>query len=184
MKWSIKQIEERSGEPLQFLEDVDVKSALMERESDIIDVSSVKLNGTLLYDNHSVIAMFSIQTSVTLPSSRTLNPVDVSLDIDVCERYVEADYVATYAQQMKDEIINPLDAYFVDLKESVIDNILLNLPLQVLSYDEKAEISQLPSGEGWVLYTEDAYNTQKQKEAEETVDPRFAGLKALQIEED
>lgn len=178
MRWTIKQIQENSGLPLEFSLEVDVASELMERESDILDVSMAKVTGALLYDHHSVIATCQTDVTVTLPSSRTLQPVPVRLTIESCERYVENGYVSQYAQEAKDEVIIPLESTVVDLTESIVDNILLNLPIQVLSADEAAE-TDLPSGEGWVLYTEDAYNVQKQKEKEETVDPRFAGLKAL-----
>lgn len=183
MKWSIRQIEEHSGTPLQISEVVDVKSSLMKRESDIIDVSDVKLNGTLRYDNHSVMAMFDIDVVLTLPSSRTLDPVNVGLTIPVYERYVEEGYLSQYVELLKEDVIIPLDTPYLDLTESVIDNILLNLPIQVLS-DQDVSSEDLPSGEGWVLYTEDAYNIQKQKEAEQTVDPRFSGLQNLVIDED
>ncbi|MBF0780886.1 MULTISPECIES: DUF177 domain-containing protein [unclassified Granulicatella] len=184
MKWSIKQIEELKGLPLQFSEDVNIKSSLLERESEIIDVSDVKINGTLLYDNHSIIAMFEMNVTLTLPSSRTLTPVEVPLDIHVFERYVESDYLAVYARENQNEVIIPLGNHHIELKESIIDNILLNLPIQVLSEDEKQNIADLPKGNGWTLYTEDAYNKQKEKEAKETVDPRLAGLKALLNQED
>lgn len=185
MKWAIKQIEELKGLPLQFSEDVNIKSSLLERESEIIDVSDVKIAGTLLYDNHSVMAMFDMTTMLTLPSSRTLTPVQVPLDVQVFERYVEADYLATYAKEYPNEVILPLLNQHVDLKESIIDNILLNLPIQVLSENEKTNVSDLPKGNGWILYTEDAYNKQKEKEAKETIDPRLASLKTLlTLEED
>lgn len=177
MKWSIKQIED-SGLPLVISEVVDIKSALLERETEILDVSPVKLNGTLLYDNNSVLAMFSFEVIVTLPSSRTLNPVPYKMTIEVSERYADDIYLSHVAKTYPNDIVNPVDNYMIDLTESIIDNILLNLPLQVLS-DEELSQEELPYGQGWALLTEDAFLKQKQKEAEETIDPRFAGLKAL-----
>lgn len=177
MKWSIKQIED-SGLPLVISEVVDIKSALLERETEILDVSPVKLNGTLLYDNNSVLAMFSFEVIVTLPSSRTLNPVPYEMTIEVNERYADDIYLSHIAKTYPNDIVNPVDNHMIDLTESIIDNILLNLPLQVLS-DEELSQEELPHGQGWALLTEDAFLKQKQKEAEETIDPRFAGLKAL-----
>lgn len=177
MKWSIKQIED-SGVPLVISEVVDIKSALLERETEILDVSPVKLNGTLLYDNNSVLAMFSFEVIVTLPSSRTLNPVPYEMNIEVNERYADDIYVLHVARAYPSDIVNPIHNRMIDLTESIIDNILLNLPLQVLSDEELAQ-QDLPHGQGWALLTEDAFIKQKQKEAEETIDPRFAGLKAL-----
>lgn len=177
MKWSIKQIED-SGSPLVISEVVDIKSALLERETEILDVSPVKLNGTLLYDNNSVLAMFSFEVIVTLPSSRTLNPVPYEMNIEVNERYVNDIYVSHVARTYPSDIVNPINNHMIDLTESIIDNILLNLPLQVLSDEELAQ-QDLPHGQGWALLTEDAFKKQKQKEAEKTIDPRFAGLKAL-----
>ncbi|NEW62113.1 DUF177 domain-containing protein [Granulicatella sp. zg-ZJ] len=183
MKWSMKQIEEHGVEPLKFLQEVDLKQSLIKRESDIIDVSPVKLNGSLLYDNHSVIATFVVEVTVTLPSSRTLEPVQVPLMIDVSERYVEQGYLSQYVEVAKEEIVTVIEENYVDLTETIIDSILLSLPLKVLSQTEQ-EDDNLPSGNGWVLLTEDAYNMQKQKEAEDNIDPRLAGLKTLLLNEE
>lgn len=178
MKWLVKQIEDLAGLPLSFLETVDLKSSLMKRESDIIDVSPLEIKGTFTYIEHSIIANFTITGVVTLPSSRSLEPVEWPMTIDVNERYVEEMYLMQYAQELKNEVIVPIIGAHIDLSESIVDSILLNLPIQVLSQEE-VEANELPSGKGWMLYTEDAYNMQKQKEAEETVDPRFASLKDL-----
>lgn len=178
MKWSIKQIEDNSGMPLKISEVIDMKSSLMERETEILDVSPVKLNGTLLYDNYSVLAVFSFEVIVTLPSSRTLNPVPYAMVVNVSERFAQINDVAYVIKNYPDDVVNAIDGNIIDLTESIIDNILLNLPLQVLSDEELAQ-QDLPSGQGWALLTEDAFLKQKQKEAEETIDPRFAGLKTL-----
>ncbi|MBS4761098.1 DUF177 domain-containing protein [Carnobacteriaceae bacterium zg-ZUI252] len=178
MKWSIKQIEDNSGQPLQFSEVVDIKSSLLKRETEILDVSPVKLNGTLLSDKQSILAMFTLEAIVTLPSSRTLNPVPYHMNVDVSERFAQEMYVSSVMKMYPDEVVSLIEGYYIDLEESVIDNILLNLPLQVLSDEELAQ-QELPHGQGWALLTEDAFLEQKQKEAEETIDPRFAGLKAL-----
>lgn len=178
MKWSIKQIQELNSLALHFSEKVTVKSTLIERESEIIDVSDVSIHGMLLYDNHSIIANFNISVELILPSSRTLNPTQIMLNIPVNERYVELGYVSQYADYIKDEVIIPLEDNYIDLTESVVDNILLNLPMQVLS-EEEEDSNNAVVGDGWVLYTEDTYNKQKQKEKEAYENPQFANLKAL-----
>lgn len=178
MKWSIKQIQELNGLSLKFSEQVTVKSILIERDSEIIDVSDVSIDGELLYDNHSIIANFNMHVELVLPSSRTLNPTPVVLNILVNERYVEEGYMSQYAEHLKDEVINPLSETYIDLTESIVDNILLNLPIQVLSDTEQNDDEAIV-GDGWILYTEDTYNKQKQKEKETFENPQFASLKTL-----
>ena len=62
----------------------------------------------------------------------------------------------------------------IRLLPAVVDDILLEVPLQVTVADEE----DLPEGDGWKIYTEAAYQEQ-QKDA---IDPRLAVLKQFKEE--
>ena len=71
----------------------------------------------------------------------------------------------------------------MDLEASIIDNLLLAIPLQVLSEEERQN-DDLPSGNDWQVISEDEYLSQKQAESENQIDPRLAKLSALLDSED
>ena len=76
-----------------------------------------------------------------------------------------------------------LDTQTLDLEASIIDNLLLAIPLQVLSEEER-QSEDLPSGNDWQVISEDEYLSQKQAESESQIDPRLAKLSALLDSED
>ena len=65
---------------------------------------------------------------------------------------------------------------FIDLEESVIDNILLGIPMQVLSEEEQAS-AEMPSGNHWSVLTEEQYDV-LQDEKKKANNP-FASLGGL-----
>ena len=82
-----------------------------------------------------------------------------------------------------DEEVLILDTQTLDLEASIIDNLLLAIPLQVLSEEER-QSEDLPSGNDWQVISEDEYLSQKQAESESQIDPRLAKLSALLDSED
>jgi len=82
-----------------------------------------------------------------------------------------------------DEEVLILDTQTLDLEASIIDNLLLAIPLQVLSEEER-QSEDLPSGNDWQVISEDEYLSQKQAESENQIDPRLAKLSALLDSED
>lgn len=182
MKWTLKEIQDHRDEPLHFTETVDLEKSLMKRDKQILAVSEITADGYLLYDNHAVMANFTVDLTITLPSSRSLEPVAVPMNIQVSEVYVEDESSLDAAHDIE-EIVIPLEGKDLDLIPAVEDAILLNLPIQVLTKEE-AEAGVMPSGADWAVMSEDDYRKQKEKEKEEFVDPRFAGLKSLLDDEE
>lgn len=182
MKWTLKEIQEHRDEPLYFTETVDLEKSLMERDKQILAVSEITADGYLVYDNRAVMANFTIDLTITLPSSRSLEPVEVPLNITISEVYVE-DETAYEMSKDVEEVVIPLEGTEVDLVPAVEDAILLNLPIQVLTKEE-AETGKMPVGDDWVVMSEDDYRQQKEQEKETAVDPRLANLKALLEDEE
>ena len=82
-----------------------------------------------------------------------------------------------------EDVIIPIEDGWVDLVPAIEDNILLNIPTQILSEEER-QSSDMPQGSNWSVVTEDGLEKQRAKEKEEQIDPRFAGLKALLQDEE
>ena len=77
----------------------------------------------------------------------------------------------------RDEEILVLDNDTIDLTNSIEDNILLAIPLQVFT-EEELKSSDMPKGNDWEVISEEAY-LQKKEESAETIDPRLAKLSEL-----
>mgnify|MGYP003291195055 FL=1 len=182
MKWTLKEIQEHRGEPVYFNEIINRETALMDRDKEILAVSDIKATGFLLYENRSVLANFQIDYTITLPSSRSLKPVEVTFNVPIFEMYVE-DEISYEGSNDPEDVIIPIADGKVDLVPAIEDNILLNIPAQVLSEEELLS-NDMPQGDNWSVVTEDDLKKQRAKEKEEQIDPRFAGLKALLQDEE
>ena len=100
---------------------------------------------------------------LTMPSSRSLAPVDVPMTLNVAELFTTQAYFETHQADLDADVLFILDKDLIDLTESVADNILLEIPLQVLTQEEK-QTDVLPSGTAWQVLSEETY---KQMQAEE-----------------
>lgn len=173
MRWSVRDIQEAQQAGISVEEDVDL-STLLERDDSLIAVETGHVTGRLLPDVHGVIVHLQVETTVTLPSSRSLKAVEVSVVGQVDERYVEATYLT---REMKEgtEVVFPLSSDVLDLKRAIEDAVLLALPLQVLAEDEQAGEAPLPSGQGWEVLTEETYR-KRQRDLADVTDPRLEAL--------
>ena len=182
MKWTLKEIQEHRGEPLQFDETVNCEASLMKRDREILAVSDIKATGFLLYENRSVLANFQIDYTITLPSSRSLEPVEVSMSVPIFETYVEDEESYETSEELNDIVI-PIENNEVNLIPAIEDMILLNIPVQIFT-EEELSSSELPQGADWSVVSEDDYQQKRAKQKEEQVDPRLAELKALLEDEE
>ena len=100
------------------------------------------------------------------PDAITGEEIEVPFETDSDEVYVFEDTDEDGARIVKDEVIELLPA--------VIDDILLEVPLQVT---EAAE-GEYPEGDGWKIYSEAEY----QELQKEKIDPRLEILKKFDSE--
>lgn len=175
MKWTIRQIRDSADDIFRFEESLNIKEALMERDASIIDVEAVSINGYFVPSNDEIILHGQINVSLVVPSSRSLEPVSLQLDIPIKERYVYEEFDGNIEDYEETTII--LEHDYIDLDTAVADVIALNIPIQVIKPEE--EDSELPSGNHWTVVTEEEYEQQQAKEKAEMVDSRFATLKTL-----
>ncbi|ASL79673.1 YceD family protein [Lactiplantibacillus plantarum] len=176
MKWSLSQLKTYRETPLQFDEALDLKNSLMSRYPEIIDVKSVHATGLASYDKDNVLITAKIDAMLTLPSSRSLTPVDVPLAFQMTEYYVpQGTDLSRFDEETDTVIILPEDD-ILDFDVAVEDNILIHIPMQILSEAEQ-DGAPMPTGKGWEVLSED---DQALQAAElKTVDPRLAKLKNL-----
>ncbi|WP_125711608.1 YceD family protein [Companilactobacillus kedongensis] len=176
LNWNVSDIRKYKDKPFSFKEEIDLETELKSRSKDILNVGKVNVDGQLFNDNGLVISDIKVATNVTLPSTRSLEEVSVPLKFRINEAY-NIDNIDTEEFE-EDTIIIPIDEEdpVIDVYESVLDNILLNIPTQVLTEKERSE-NIMPSGNNWTVISEEEYN--KQKEEDKQVNPEFAKLKNL-----
>lgn len=180
MKWALAELNKFRNSQLDFKENIDLKESLQKREPSILDIEPIEIEGFIRVDSTSYLAHFSVQTTITLPSSRSLEPVLIPISLIIDEEYMtEAQLKALLDVNEKDkELIMPLDKDLIDLTDAVEDYILLNLPLQVLT-DTEELTTDLPKGDFWRVLSEEDLKTVQVEESENRIDPRLAKLSQL-----
>jgi uncharacterized protein len=178
MKWSLLELKKHQQEPVLFDATLDLKDELMKRENQILDLSEVKVRGLLTVGKNEYILHYTADVVITLPSSRSLTPVPLSMEIEVDEVFMTEEQFLNRKEQIEAEEVIILEGQTIDLDESVADNILLAIPIQVLSEEELAN-EDFPSGNDWEVVSEEQYHARKSQEAEEKIDPRLAKLSEL-----
>lgn len=178
MKWAKAQLNKYRREPLPFDLELDIQAAALERFGNLIlALPPLHVVGWVqMTENDDVILNATVTGEVTVPSARSLAPVLLPVDVQIDERYV--------AEESRLEAYEETDAVFVltndtlDLDDSVLDNVVANLPLQALTPAEEND-DELPSGHDWVVLSEtqaqQAERLAREAQAEQ-LDPRLSAL--------
>ncbi len=117
---------------------------------------------------------------ITLASSRSLQPVVLHEVQNVNELFVANEAVLKEQDLIDEDMVLVVEDDHIVLDESVADNILLAIPIKVLTPEEEAG-QELPSGKAWALMTEEDFQQKlKRKEANSP----FAQLQGLFGDED
>lgn len=174
MKWSLNELRQTIDEPLTFSETLDLKDELMARNSDIIEVSPVEVKGIFSVDELGVCGYVKVKTKLVLPSSRSLEAAEVPLVFDFTEHYVsQHEHDLSRFEDTDVVIVLPND--ILDLDNAICDNILLQIPMQVLTATEQSSDESMPSGNDWSVVSES--QLRKSRKDEDGVDPRLSKLK-------
>lgn len=166
----------KQSEGLTFEQTLDIKEALQERDPSILDIADVKVTGHISHDAGLYLLNYQLTYTITLPSSRSMEPVALAESLSVSEAFIEKVDVKSKAELVEEDLVLIIEGEEISLEESVIDNILLNIPLRVLTAEEEQE-NQMPSGNSWSVLTEEQYQAQQREKA--MANNPFAGLKAL-----
>jgi uncharacterized protein len=175
LKWQVAELAKYKTEAYPFEETLNVRDQLVETFGDIIlDASELQVKGFAQADREDIIIHAHVTGELTVPSSRSLTPVKLPVDFDIDEIYLQDEnHVERY--EIEDSVIL-LESDLLDFERAVIEFTVLQVPLQVLTEEEKN--APLPSGSGWSVISEDDYEQQAEDEPAKTNTP-LAGLKDL-----
>lgn len=182
MKWSLLELRKYQETPLEFSETLDLKQNLIKRDGSILDLEPVVVDGILTVDKAAYIIHYRVQTVITIPSTRSLEPVVLPMDFTVDEVFMTPEQYNRREDLIPEEEIIILDKDSIDLDESIEDNLLLAIPTRVLTEAEE-HADKLPEGDGWQVMSEEDYLLQ-QEQAADQLDPRLAKLSELFSDDD
>jgi uncharacterized protein len=177
MKWSLLELKKYQETPLMFDETLNLKNQLIKRDEQIIDLTPVKVTGMMSVGKEEYLLHYRVETTITLPSTRSLTPVVLPMNFEVDELFMTPEQFQQKDEMIPDEEILIIDSQTISLDDSVADNLLLAIPMQVLTEEEKNS-TEMPSGNDWVVLSEEDYANQKEAQAQQ-VDPRLAKLSEL-----
>ncbi len=173
MKWSLAELRKYQESSLSFDITLDLASELKARDRQIKACAPIQVKGTIEVEANDYLLYYKLQTVVTVPSSRSLTPVDLTLDFDVDEIFMTPEQFKNQTSESDEVLI--VENQTLDLDDSVIDNILLAIPMQVLT-EEEENSDQMPQGTDWQVISEADYLRQKEEKEQSITDPRLADL--------
>lgn len=166
----------KHSEGISFDRQLDIKAALLERDQQILDIEPVSALGHISYDAGLYLLNYQLTYTITLPSSRSMEPVALTESLDISEVFIEEADLKSKAELVEDDLVLVIEGESISLEESIVDNILLNIPLRVLTAEEEQEDS-MPSGQAWSVLTEEQYQAQQAEKA--AANNPFANLNGL-----
>lgn len=171
---------QKNPDGISFEKTLDLHEELQARNSEVLGLSPVQVSGNVRFESGFFFLDYQMTYDITLASSRSLKPVVLHESQEVNELFVANEAVLKEQDLIDEDMVLVVENDRIVLDESVADNILLAIPIKVLSPDEEAE-KDLPSGQSWTLMTEETFQQQAQEKKE--ANSPFAQLQGL-FEED
>ena len=166
----------KNPEGLAFDEELDLLKELQKRNPEILDLKNVRATGRVTYDTGLYILDYQLTYTIVLASSRSMEPVELQESYPVTEVFAEDVQSGADIEALEEDLILPIEGGKIDLSESVADNILLNIPLKVLTPEEEAGQGFI-EGNDWKILSEEEYQAAQAIKKEEN--SPFAGLQGL-----
>ena len=132
----------KNPEGLAFDQELDLLKELQKRNPEILDLKNVTATGRVAYDTGLYVLDYQLSYTIVLASSRSMEPVELQESYPVTEVFAEDVQSDADIEALEEDLILPIEGGKIDLSESVADNILLNIPLKVLTPEEKAMIGK------------------------------------------
>ena len=170
----------KNPEGLTFDQELDLLKELQKRNPEILDLKGVTATGRVAYDTGLYILDYQLTYTIVLASSRSMEPVELQESYPVTEVFAEDAQSEADIEALEEDLILPIEGGRIDLSESVADNILLNIPLKVLTPEEEAGQGFI-EGNDWKILSEEEYQAAQAIKKEEN--SPFAGLNGLFDEE-
>ena len=171
----------KNPEGLAFAQELDLLRELQKRNPEILDLKNVTATGRVAHDTGLYVLDYQLNYTIVLASSRSMEPVELQESYPVTEVFAEDVQSDADIEALEEDLILPIEGGRIDLSESVADNILLNIPLKVLTPEEEAGQGFI-EGNDWKIMTEEEY--QKAQALKKEENSPFAGLQGLFDEEE
>ena len=165
----------KNPDGLAFEKKFDLAEELKERSVDILNVQDILASGKVQYEDGLYFLDYELSYTITLSSSRSMEPVERKEFHLVNEIFMEEGQYSS-KELIDHDLVLPIEDGEIHLAESVADNILLHIPLKILTAEEEAG-GELPTGNDWQVMTEEDYE-QYQAEKKEANNP-FASLQGM-----
>ena len=137
----------KNPDGLAFEKKMDLAEELKERNPEILDVQDIVAKGKVQYEDGLYFLDYDLSYTITLTSSRSMEPVELKESYLVNEIFMEEGQAAS--QDMIDQdLVLPIENGEINIAESVADNILMDIPLKILTAEEEAGQGFL-SGQDW-----------------------------------
>ena len=166
----------KNPEGLAFDQELDLLKELQKPNPEILDLKDVKATGRVTYDTGLYVLDYQLTYTIVLASSRSMEPVELQESYPVTEVFAEDAQSEADIEALEEDLILPIEGGKIDLSESVADNILLNIPLKVLTPEEEAGQGFI-EGNDWKILSEEEYQAAQAIKKEEN--SPFAGLQGL-----
>lgn len=167
---------QKNPDGISFEKTLDLQEALQARNREILALSPIQVAGKVRFESGFFFLDYQMTYDITLASSRSLQPVVLHQDQEVNELFVASEAALKEQDLIDEDMVLVVEDDHIVLEESVADNILLTIPIKVLTPEEEAG-DDLPSGQSWALLTEEEFQ-QQVKEKKEVNSP-FAQLQGL-----
>ncbi|MDG4516189.1 YceD family protein [Streptococcus suis] len=172
---------QKNPDGISFDKTLDLQEELQARNGEVLGLSPVQVTGNIRFESGFFFLDYQMTYDITLASSRSLQPVVLHEVQNVNELFVANEAVLKEQDLIDEDMVLVVEDDYIVLDESVADNILLTIPIKVLTPEEEAG-QELPSGQAWALMTEEDFQ-QKAQEKKEANSP-FAQLQGLFGDED
>lgn len=181
VKWSLAELQKNQHGIYPVSGQADLTAALKSRRTDILDASLIDIQGAITVDGKKKFYVdITLTLNLTLPSSRSLEPVKLDLHIPFNEVYLAPDVKITDLEDTDEEVF-ALELDILDMQKPIEDTILATIPMKVLTKEEESA-TDLPTGKDWQLVLEDDVDTvSKEKASTESKSSPFDILKDLDL---
>ena len=177
MKWSITQLRKYQGKLFEFNQKVNFEH--LKESLDLIDLSEINVEGQLTVKSNEVIADMHVTGMYTMPCARTLEPVNVPLDVTTSEVFdLEGYDDYNDDDDQDDEHYHRVTDGMINIKDIAEELVIIEKPMR--AYSEHSD-QMLTEGNGWEVIDEDqlAEAQQEQDSEHKKVDPRLQKLQQL-----
>ena len=184
LKWALAELAKYKIEPLVLDGKVDLTNSLKKRRKDILDATLVSVKGiVVLEEENRYLVDLSLNVILTLPSSRSLEPVPYEMNIAFTEIYLAPNLSQDTIEDLDNQLVVSLDKDLIDLRKPIEDTLIASIPMKILSEEELVS-DERAKGDDWELILEGEEPSEKIEDSEVPENNPFDVLKGLDLYEE